>query len=313
MKKTEIEEDIIKPVFEKDYVPIVMAMNENFIPILSVFLISVIKHSEKTHNYDFVIFNRAISKESKSQILNMIRERDNFSIRFKNVYKYFRGKKLFIHEHFSIETYFRLLIPDKMKAYDKVLYLDADMIVKKDIYDLYNEDIGDCILGAVRDIGILSFAMEYKDTRRVLKNIVRIKNIYHYFNAGVMVINVKKLACEYSFAQLLQIAVSRKWPTVDQDVLNHLFEGKTKILNMSWNVMFDYMDRMRMTRKLSTKYYIEYIEARKHPHIIHYAGSPKPWQDPDADFGEYFWEYARQSDFYEQILSQMIQYCRGRR
>ncbi len=310
MNHAQMENDFIRPIFEKDYVPVVMALNENFIPVLSVFLLSVIDHSEKTHNYDFVILSRGISKENKRRILNLIHNHKNFSIRFINVSKYFKGKKLFIHEHFSIETYFRLLIPDKLSAYSKVLYLDADMIVNRDIYDLYHVDLEDCTLGAVRDIGLLSFAIEYKDTRRTLKKIVKMKNIYQYFNAGVMIINVKKLAGKYSFAQLLQIAASRKWPTVDQDVLNHLFEGETKILDMSWNVMFDYMDRMKMTRKLGAKYYMEYMEARKHPYIIHFAGSPKPWQDPDADFGEYFWKYARQSDFYEQILYQMTQYCR---
>lgn len=63
-----------------------------------------------------------------------------------------------------------------------------------------------------------------------------------------------------------------------------------------------------MRKVISKKYYNLYMEARKSPKIIHYAGCPKPWQIPEADFTEDFWEYARKSPFYERIIANMCDF-----
>lgn len=49
-------------------------------------------------------------------------------------------------------------------------------------------------------------------------------------------------------------------------------------------------------------------EARKHHYIVHYAGCTKPWMKPDEDMAEYFWEVARRNEFYEVLLSGMVEY-----
>lgn len=48
-----------------------------------------------------------------------------------------------------------------------------------------------------------------------------------------------------------------------------------------------------------------YENARKEPYIIHYAGFLKPWMKPDEDFGYVFWDVARRTPYYEQLLKDM--------
>lgn len=298
----------MKPAFERNNISVVMSVNDNFIPYVSTFLLSVVDHSSDKYNYDFIILNKDISSKRKQVLIELVKEKKNFQIRFYDVGNRFDKYEMFVHEHFTLETYFRLLIPEVLEGYDKVLYLDADMIIMTDLFYLYSEDVSGFLLGASRDIGMLTFANEYEATKNILKKVVQIKNIENYFNAGVLVINLKEFRKKYTTEYLLEVAASNKWPTVDQDVLNYLCQGQVKILDMSWNVMFDYIDRMKLTRKLDKKYYLEYLDARKKPKIIHYAGSPKPWQVPASDFTEEFWHYARKSPFYEEILFKMVEY-----
>ena len=46
----------------------------------------------------------------------------NSSIRFINVKEYFKDRSLVTPAHFTVEIYFRLVMPDVLKKYDKVIY-----------------------------------------------------------------------------------------------------------------------------------------------------------------------------------------------
>ncbi|MBR4667586.1 MAG: hypothetical protein IKO76_02375 [Butyrivibrio sp.] len=106
---------------------------------------------------------------------------------------------------------------------------------------------------------------------------------------------------------MLDFALSGEWELLDQDVLNYLAQGCVKYVDMAWNVMYDWnYVRIRDIISRAPKHlYDMYMEARKHPKIIHYAGPDKPWQDPQCDFAEEFWKYARRSTYYETILQRL--------
>ena len=50
-----------------------------------------------------------------------------------------------------------------------------------------------------------------------------------------------------------------------------------------------------------------YLNARKEPKIIHYAGPEKPWFEPEMDQGNIFWQYARKTSFAEIIVARMVE------
>lgn len=76
---------------------------------------------------------------------------------------------------------------------------------------------------------------------------------------------------------------------------------------MSWNMMVDYagIRKEQIITKAPAWLNEMYLEARKHPKIIHYAGSEKPWNHPEMDFGSVFWQYARRTPYYETLLRDM--------
>ena len=66
--------------------------------------------------------------------------------------------------------------------------------------------------------------------------------------------------------------------------------------------------RMAILKEAPFALYNEYLKARKNPKVAHYAGYQKPWHVPTCDFAEYFWKYARQTVFYEEILTRLSEY-----
>ena len=54
--------------------------------------------------------------------------------------------------HVSLATYFRMLIPELLpQNIDRVVYLDADVMIRSDISQLYNQSFCDACCLAVRD------------------------------------------------------------------------------------------------------------------------------------------------------------------
>ena len=83
-----------------------------------------------------------------------------------------------------------------------------------------------------------------------------------------------------------------------------------KFLDMTWNVMFDWKNERieKIISKAPNDLFDAYMEARKKPKIIHYAGPEKPWMDPTSDYADNFWKYAKESGFYETIVTKMLEY-----
>ena len=113
-------------------------------------------------------------------------------------------------------------------------------------------------------------------------------------NAGVVVINVRQWRAEDTAAACLRTL--RETPReqllcLDQDVLNMVRKDRIRLLDPAWNVCWN-MIYGRLAQ--------EWREDQCR--ILHFASGMKPWSTPGTALSVYFWEYARTSCFYEEIL-----------
>ena len=166
---------------------------------MEVTLKSLIENSNKNNYYEICIFETEILERNKEKLLSMTT--DNINIKFINVTKYIRNVdkiKFFIHRHFSVEAYYRIFIPRIFKNFNKILYLDTDIIILDDIANLYNSNTNNKMLSAVLDIEIIravynkSFAKHKITFTNYLTNDIKLKNIYNYFQSGVLLFDIKK-------------------------------------------------------------------------------------------------------------------------
>lgn len=301
----------LKPAFSEENIPIVLSANDKFTPYLSTFIESIIENSSDVLNYDLVVLHKDISNDNMNIIKEQISNKKNFSIRFFNTGYMLKNTELFVDKHLSVETYFRLLIQEILPNYSKVLYLDCDMVMNCDPADLYKENIDGYLLAAVKDVDYLGVENSDDERKDYSRNMLKLNNPFEYFQAGVLILNLEEFRKKFTVEELLRVARSYKWKHHDQDVLNYLCQGKVKFLNQKWNVIIDWKEknksRMDILKLAPKDVYNEYMEARKSPNVIHFAGHMKPWIHAQCDFGNQFWKYAKNTPYYEVILSNMME------
>lgn len=297
-----------KPAFAEHNIAIALAANDYFVPYLAATLASVAAHADDGKNYDILILSGDIQPENRKRLAQVTAGRKNFSIRYLNPAPLLSGYHFYMKGHFSIETYYRLVLPELLPDYGKVLYLDSDLVVEEDVARLYEEDVEGYLLAAARDADTAGLYNGFEpDKKRYTDKVLRLKRPYDYFQAGVVLFHLEAFRKAYTTEKILRFAAKRKWQLLDQDVLNKLCEGRVKYVDMSWNVMVDYNGiRISQIIRLAPQWLNRmYIQARKHPKVIHYAGPQKPWIYPEMDFGERFWKYAKETPFYEMMLYRM--------
>jgi len=191
-------------------------------------------------------------------------------------------------EYISPTAFARIFLPDLLPiSINKVLYLDCDLVCDGNIRDLWNIELSENTpIGAVVDCNYASM------TCKANAQIPREKP---YCNSGVLLMN---LDCwrHNNYVQLaVSTAIEKKFPLLDQDLLNHLFFNSIKILPVRYNLqlvtLLDGIDYC----KLTIEYYDEIKTACENPVIIHYLSVNKPWNDEYCPKREVWDKYKQKS------------------
>ena len=294
----------IKPSMQNE-IPIVMSVDDGYIPYLSVTLQSILDHISTDNFYTIYILYTQINKISKNKILKM--QKNNCLIKFVDIKSCFSeiNSSNFYCGNLSITTYFRIFIPEIFKNFEKVIYCDCDAIYLEDPAKLYQIDINNYLMGVASDIELIRqiYINEF-GAHNYYKNILKLRNPYNYFQAGLLLMNIQELL-KFDFCNIClnYIEKIKKPRYADQDILNIVCEDKVKYIDTRWNVenhiliFNENIDYMLPHDILQT-----YMNALKNPYFLHFSGSIKPWHNPASLNAELFWQYARKTPFYEEII-----------
>lgn len=181
-------------------------------------------------------------------------------------------------KHSSRATYFRLRIPDLLPAnVRRAIYLDTDLIVRGDIADLWSHHLAGHALGAVVD------GWQCPKTFAAQQDL---SAGGHYFNAGVLMLDLDRLRREGHFARALDLLSQRSFRFDDQDVLNICFWKDWRPLPPAWNFQRNFLYDDFATWRAATS------EAPR-PEIVHFTDSLKPWLR--TDWHPFAWLYLREA------------------
>ena len=308
-----IQNDEIIPLKSQNVV--VMGCNDSYIGPCSVTVESILENSDvKNCPFEFVFLFNSISEENlrliKKTISNKLPAQFYDISSYLNTYsKYFNNlNNASVLAHCSLDSYLRLFIPLLFKKYKKALWLDCDVIVNHDLNDLFSAPLEQNWLAAVQDPYITTVSYSFRDDKEVenirnhLKKDLKLSDYSSYFNAGVILFNM--LQCNkddviFRIKNIIESSLNAKY--IDQDVLNYLCGGQhVKWLSMYWNVAgnntFDWTKFSNFSKYKQTSY------AQSDPYIFHYSGWCKPWKHPTMPNAYLFWQYARNTPFYEKLL-----------
>ena len=263
-------------------IPIFFTVDDKYVPFLAVALQSLIENSSEKNYYLIKILYTSITEENQEKIKKY--EKENVNIEFVDLNYYINKikNKLYTRDYYSVTTYFRLFIPNLYPQYNKALYLDCDIVLLADVAELYNIDMGDNLVAAAPDdvIQKIEVFQEY------VEKVVGVADYRNYFNAGVLLINLDELR-KFDFQEKFLYSLEKiKFAVAqDQDYLNRLCKGRVKIISNVW-------DKMPISNDTDTN----------DLKLIHYNLAFKPWHFEDILYKEYFWKYAKKTEFFDEII-----------
>lgn len=234
---------------------ICFGISDNYCQHCACTIASILYNSNPKDKYNFYIISGYISEMNKKNF-EMLKHLRNFNITFLevNVDEYLN---LDVNNQLGPSSFFRFKAFE-LFDFDKIIYLDVDLIVRKDIAQLYETDIEGYYCAGAEDLVAPRKIKEYNlspDT--------------NYINAGVMLLNLKYCK-ENNVPEMLSDFLSQPWDRQwnDQDILNYLFQNKIKFVDIKWNCT--YYASMYKNQEY-------FHQMAKDPSIIHYIGYAKPW------------------------------------
>jgi len=284
-------------------ITICLSADEAYAWPLFVTIVSLLRSKNESTFYNI---NILVSKKFPAGILkyfeNLSKSYQNFSINFIEMKSAFADIKMQI-SHITVPTFYRINIPKLFPDKKRVLYLDCDIIVLKDLSELFDEDLQDCYAGGVLAVGYI-----LNQSNRDYYKRIGIDNLSSYINAGICLWNVEKIIEDNLYDELISHC-EKNYSSMDQDVVNRVFYGKIKLLDLKYNLMTKYkgfFEDGEEFEKLAQYYGTEMIKnAVKNPTIIHYADKIKPWSDKNSILADFWWQTAQIHPFSLPIATQI--------
>lgn len=177
----------------------------------------------------------------------------------------------------------KFYLPEILSEESKVLYLDGDTIIQKDLSELFNIDLDGYFLAAVRDSGSLYYRHSM------------VQRVEFYFNSGVMLLNLDKMRKHDLTSKLIEAKKrSEDHNLMDQNVLNLVFNGNCLPIEIKYNLLAVNLRRAQKKWKieqLNKVYHTSYDSLEEivdDAAIVHFSSKDKPWLNYRSPFA-YLW------------------------
>ena len=241
---------------------IVFTTDKEYSSYLKVALKSLILNKDKDSIYNIYILSIDLNKKTQEELKTFKQndvEINTVPLKVKTLDKIIDKKINFFYV--SRADLFKFFIPEMFQNFDKILYLDSDILVLKDISEIYNYNLENKI------IGVLPEKTNFKNEEN------------SKYNCGVILFDIKKCSENNITKKLIQAKNNDKTKRyVTQLAYTKAIDIKnTKALPLNYNYLIK-------DEKI--------IDNKDEILIVHFAGFQKPWYNPDMEFAPLWWHYA---------------------
>ena len=297
---------------DNNKIHIMVSLNDKYIYPLIVSMNSALLNSDK--NRTTLVYHILCSKELKQK--NIIKLKSllfvyptNLELIFYNMGNAFIKFK---YQKYAQVTYYRLLSPIFIPL-DRIIYLDSDVLIFKDLYEMYQISFdNNYVLGF---LDLFSNGIDYLGI-----------NSEKYINAGTILLNLEKIRQDKKHKELLYMALNhKKLKHQDQTVINYIFYPKIGLLPFKYGIfnfptIFDikyiYLKNLRQNLNVT-----ELLDAISDPSLMHFVLCyPKVWYEKSKyngfstrngtiyeskcdKFHKIWIKYANSTMFYKEIMN----------
>lgn len=260
---------------------IIVACDNHYVVLLAALLKSIEFYHKTPENIDVFIVEDGITKKNQRKLAASL-DREKISLHWISMDEAIPDDMQipFDRSSYPKNIHTRIFIPHFIpERFQKIIYLDVDMILMRDISDLWKIDLGENMLAAVMDPRLKVFSNSWG-------GILNYKELgfspdTKYFNTGILVINNRKWREEDSAHQVVKcIADNEKYANYpDQYGINIVMANRWIELDSRWNAFAD--------------------TACPDPFLIHFIGRKPMYQSYDnrAEFRSIFYEHLNRTQW----------------
>ena len=221
-----------EPVLDEDVIHIGFGLHDkdgHYSVWVGTAMQSIIDHTDSKLCFH-ILHDETVSEENKRKLAQVAHQKGDVVEFYKIDHTEFECIKD-CTQTFTIGCMFRCMLAELLPNLSKIIYLDADLFVNRDIKELWDVDIREYCLAGVVDEGVINFSIP--DILNEYPNIYR----NQYFNSGVLFMNLDKIREKGHLKELVVdfLVNNREATYPDQDALNVLFHNKILYLDSSWN------------------------------------------------------------------------------
>ena len=287
--------EVVPQNIENVGIPIAMAMDDNYVYPTIVSITSAMENANEETEYSFYIMhNPEFKEENKEKVKSLENKYSACHIHFINMGNQFKDAN--DKGHITTPTYYRLALSDLLTNIDKIIWLDGDTLILKDLTAMYEIDMeGLCYRGFLDETvdGTKAFGVDND----------------HYICAGVMLINLKELRRDGALEKFNAFIEKNNNSLVqhDQTVINVVYAQKIGILPPEYGFFNTYANPELSEKYCSKlKYPGKYtkedmVRALENIAVLHCIA--KPWKSFDVYFADLWWSYAQKTWYYDEIKS----------
>lgn len=248
----------------KKTIHIVLASDDRFRIGLLATVRSITQHLSESYQLDVNILDCGLS--NPTEVAEILRRNAavRIVVRVRPVARERLEKFGLNRPRLSKAAFARLLAPSLLPDLNRVLYLDSDLLVTRNIAELWDLDLGGRPIGAVPDPYFVFLGSDVSNCREL-----GVSPYHRYFGSGVLLVDLRQWREEGVENTLMALGepgrLVRKFN--DQSILNFFFAGRVRFLPKRWN-------QLRFHWNNSAAF------SPWRRGIVHVGGSPKPWHFP---------------------------------
>ena len=251
-------------------IPFALCFNAKGCDKAAVTLKSLLIASENRCDYDiYCVIDNDVDKPLCDIIRNVIKGTKSTVHFIKANHDFDKS----LRRNWPIAMWYRLMLPKLLPNVKRIIYADMDIVFFNDLIDVYEIDLGNNVIAAVR-------------TRTD-----------GYFNSGFLLMDLDKIRKEKFYDKWIKVSQTNDYKNPDQDVLNNTLAGRVFYLPLKYNFQLSHGSRI-------FKIYTETeIDDLKHNLVtLHYSDFMKPWAPAGERpvFSEYWWKVAKQTGLFKE-------------
>lgn len=253
--------------YDPGVIPVVTACDNNFAIMAAAFLKSIEANSSDIEHYKIYILANRISSVNKRRL----EEASHLDVQFIDIKddllaRYPLPDKV---DYLPKTAYFRLLIPEIFADFPKIIYLDVDVLVLRDLAELWHLDMA----GAM----CLACQCFYREGHRGQQNFQKLglDEKAPYFNSGMLVMDLEKWRrseVREKVNSLLNNDLNDP-KAMDEEALNVVLYNQWKQIDQRWNYPPHIVDEGNL------------------PFILHYIGFKPMYYDYKTGAQGLFYRY----------------------